>query len=402
MLLKTFMPDNVFSLEHIRHSFKQEMSELYWFSAIKNFGVGLLGIFVPIYVYVYFDGSVLFTAMFYAAQFLLQIIFLPIAAGLFYKIGLKRLISISHPFLALYLLFLSVAPQYGIVALIGAIISKVTYFVLFWPAYHIDFAKFIHKNKSGKEIGFVNIVISVMRTIAPLLGGYMIVIYGFAPLFVISSVFMIVSAFPLFMSSEVYERYTMDWRKAISYLFRKQNINSTTAFFFEGVESFIGLFLFPAFIMMTIGEINTIGWITSLTLVFATITTYIVGRSIDKRGENKLMVFGSVFHSMAWLLQLLITTPIQYMVFNSIFRLASTANRLPYMSVSYKKAHMKRHRIDEFIITREISVNAGRLSMALLVIIGASLGFNVFMVSFVIASISALLFRMVGTTVSRL
>ncbi len=394
-LLNTYMTQHHQFTENIHYSLRKEINELYLASAIKNFGLGLLGIFVPIYVYLYFGESIVLAVMFYAVQFALQIIFLPIAARLLGIFGLKKLMAISHPFLAAYLLFLTFAPEYGMVMVILAIISRVVYFVLFWPAYHIDFAKFVSNKKRGREVGFANIVVSLMRTISPFIGGLGIVMFGFAPVFVLSSFLMIVSSLPLFLSPEIYERYTLNGRKIFAYLFCRHNMRSTVAFFFEGIETMIGLFLFPIFIMITIGSIGTIGWVVSVSLLFATITTYVVGKNIDKNGEGSVMQIGSVMHAVGWLLRILISTPTNYVVYNSIFRLTETSNRLPYMSASYQKAHARRDGIDEFIITREVAVNAGRLFASLLVVAGFSVGISSFAPYFIIAGMSALLLRMV-------
>jgi len=332
------MPTHERDIQQIHYSLKQEINELYLAIAIKNFAIGLVGIFTVIYVYLYFDQSIPKTFIFYLIQFLGQALLVPLAAKLINRVGIKKLMSIGAPFLGFYLISLGLAQTYGFIFIIIAVITKITYLTLFWPSRHIDFAKFAHTDKRGRQIGLANIIITLVKIAAPVLGGLIIVYYGFMSLFVLAGILLIFSSLPLFFSSEVHETYTLSWRQSFKYLLKKKNRRVSLAFFLDGFEFSMAIFLFAIFIYIIIGKYETIGWVTSASLLVTLVFTYIIGWLTDRHGSKKLISYASVIHAFSWLMNSFIRTPFQYLVISSFYRLAETGNRLPFNTLFYKQA----------------------------------------------------------------
>ena len=387
------MPMHQRHIEQIHYSLHQEMNELYWSAAIKNFAIGLVGIFNVMYVFLYFNHSVPLTMTFYLVQFVGQVLLVPLAAR-WLKIGLKKMMAIGVPFLGIYLILLLLAKELGTVAIVLAVMAKIIYLVLFWPSRHVDFAKFSQKLKRGRQIGVRRIIVAIVKTMAPILGGFIIVKFGFTPAYIIAAILFVVSAVPLFFSSEVYEKFSWSYGKSFKKLFEKKNRKISLAFLFEGIEYAVGIFIFPIFIYLVIKNFETIGLITSLSLLLTIIFTYLIGWATDKKGSHKVINFSSIVHGFAWVITAFISTPLQYFIYSSFLRLSETANHLPFTALLYRKAKGLGHGIDEYIVFHEIAHNTGRIILALLVIIGFSLGLDNFLIYFTIAGVAAFLFRL--------
>jgi len=246
-------------VEQLHYSSRREIDELYVAITIKNFAIGLVGIFVPIYVYLLFGKSIPLAFLFYAITILGQVLLTPLAAKLFTKIGIKKMMAGSAPFLGFYLLFLILAKEQAMAYIILAGIAKIIYLPGYWPAYHVDFTKFSNPNKRGRQVGFVNILVALVKTIAPLIGGFFIVKFGFLPLFIVAAILIALSSIPLFFSPEVYGDHIYSWKKSFSNAFAKKNRKPFFSFFTMGVECFVGGFLFPIFIFIMIDKLDTIG-----------------------------------------------------------------------------------------------------------------------------------------------
>ena len=388
------MPSHERHIEQIQYSLKTEINELYWSIAIRNFSIALTIIFGPIYIYQLLGNSVPRAMFFYLAIFAGQALLVPLGAKLMGRIGLKKLMALSSPFLSLYFVFLVLAERGGVVYLALAAVSAIIVLITYWPARHVDFAKFATGRKRGRQIGVANILVAMGKMIAPLLGGIIIVNFGFSTVFIVAAILTLFSSIPLFFSREVYETYTLSWTQSFAKIFEKQNRRTSAAFFFEGIEYFVGIFLFPIFVFTIFNNIETIGWVTSLSLLAALIFTYVIGWLSDKRGDRKVIVFASVVHGFAWVINSFIRTPLQFVIYSSFFRLAETANHLPMISIFYERAKKKGHGIDEYIVFHEIAHNAGRVVMAIIVIVGFSLGFESWLFYFTLAGVGALFFRL--------
>lgn len=388
------MPSHERQIQQIQYSLEKEISELYWSIALRNFAIGLVSIFVPIYVFIYFNHSIVAVFIYYLSHYIGQVLIVPLAARTLGKLGIKKSMAFGNPFLGLYFLCLILAPKLGFFFIILAVICIITYLTFFWPARHIDFAKFVTRKKTGRQIGTANIIAALVGTIMPLIGGFLIFKFGFTFTFIISIILLFLSTIPLFFSPEVYEHYTLTWKQSFLKLLEKKNRGTSLAFFFEGIEYTVWLFLFPIFIFIVIGRIETIGLVTSVSLAVALVFTYLIGWVSDKKGDRKVISYASVVHFFVWLVNAFIATPLQYLIYATFLRLAETANHLPFVSLFYKKAKAQGHGIDEYIVFHEIAHNLGRALMALIIIIGFYQGITSFLFYFSLAAISALFFRL--------
>lgn len=381
-------------VEQLHYSSRREIDELYIAITIKNFAIGLVGIFVPIYVYLLFEKSIPLVFLFYAVTILGQVLLTPLTAKLFSKIGIKKMMAGSAPFLGFYLLFLVLAKEQALFYIIFAGIAKIIYLPGYWPAYHVDFTKFSNPNKRGRQVGFIHILVALVKTIAPLIGGFFIVKFGFMPLFIVAAILIALSSIPLFFSPEVYSDHIYSWKKSFSNAFAKKNRAHFTSFFTMGIECFVGGFLFPIFVFIMIDKLDTIGWVTSVSLFATLLFTYFMGWLSDKKSEEKIMVKSIPLHVLSWLSNALIVTPMQYFGFSTFRRLAETATHLPFLSLFYGRAENKKENLANYVILRELACNIGRVLIALIIAGGFFIGITSWWVYFGIAAAMPLFFKL--------
>lgn len=387
------MPFHHPHIEHIQYSLRREINEFYWATAIRNFGGGLLGIFVPIFVYLYFDKSITYTFLFYGIQYLGHGLLVSFTARLIKRVGVKKMMAIGNPLLAIYIIFLMLASDYGLSFMIMALAAKIVYLSIYWPAHHIDFAKFSEDKKRGRQIGTANIIIALVKTVAPFLGGYIIVQFGFPILFIIASTIIVLSSLPLFFSPEVYEEFTLSWKQSFRRMFAPKNRRTSLAFAARGIENIMAITVFPIFIYIMISDFETIGTITSLTLIIALLFTYLVGWLNDKRGSERVINIASIAHAFAWLINAFIRTPLQYFFFSSFLKFSQVANQIPFTSLFYGRAKGKGHGLDEYVIFYEVTNSlAGGLVISLMAL-GFAFGFDNWLAYFSLAALAALSYQ---------
>ena len=239
---------------------------------------------------------------------------------------------------------------------------------LFWVGYHVDFAKFSDKKKRGREVSISKIASSLFNVLGPLVGGIILVFFGFASLFVFASVLMIVGVVPLFFSKDIHNPIEFSLKE----LFKGQKIKDGLSFIGAGIESGLSQVMWPIFIFFLIlGEQYTsLGLVSSLSLFFSFLLTFAVGKFSDvKRGL--VLKIGAITNAIVWIFRAFVKTTLHVFVIDSFGGISKTLIGVPFEARSYDKAN--KSNIVRFIAYRETIINASRAVFFVVMIFVADL-----------------------------
>jgi len=337
----------------IFHFFRnRELNELYISISIRAFAVSLIGVFIPIYFYQ--QGYTFFSIfLFYAVWSLTHLLFSIPSAKISSKLGLKRSILLSIPFLILFFFFLYSLENFNwplpiLSILIGLSTS------LFWLSYHVDFAKFSNKKNRGKQVGFSKIIIAVFSVLGPIVGGIILTFVGFGILFIIVSVLLIGSVIPLFFSREIHESSSF----SLKGFFRGQKIKDILSYVGFGIEGKIGAVVWPLFIFIFIfsEKYISLGLVSSLTLGVALISVIFIGKFSDIY-RRKILKIGSVFNAIIWIVKSFIITPVQVFITDAFYGVSRVTMDVPFDAINYDKA--KEEERVKIILQREMYTHLG-------------------------------------------
>ncbi|MFH1597913.1 MAG: MFS transporter [Patescibacteria group bacterium] len=380
------MPQSLINYQ-IDYSLKREINELYLSSAIRKFGLGMITLFEPIYFYLYFNSiskTLIYLMILYAVYFFLA----PLGGKIFTKVGLKHSILISVPILLLYYFGLYNI-NWGLFMVFIVGLLDVVFKLFFWPAFHTDFAKFSKKEIRGTQISRLALVTTIGQVTGPLLGGLIIVKFGWPVLFIIVMVLLIVSTFPLFMSPDIHEVYSFTYKQAVSRLFTKKRWKRTLAFAAQGAESKVAIWIWPIFLYLLIPDFVKIGWLTTSILFITVFLVIFLGKQLDKGKRKVILRIGSILNSSGWLFKIFVTSIPQVFVADTYSRFAQRSLNIPFLTIFYDKAAKRGSYLDEYIIFREMSHALGSVVMfALTLWIYAITGTLIW--AFIIAAIGSL------------
>ena len=345
--------------QYLQYFLKRDVTKLYIAILIRNLALGLVSIFEGIYIYLYFQESIPLTLLYFAAMFGLYGVLAPVGGKVMTKFGVKKSILFSYPFYVSFyimLFFLNVSVVFVFLTIIAGALSM----MFFWPAFHTDFARFSSKEQRGRESGRINVAMLVPAIVAPLLGGFIITVFGFPVLFLLVTVVLFASAIPLFYSKERIEVYTDSYKGAWKRVLKKENFKMSVGFFSQGVEDGIHFLMWPLFLFTLAINFSQIGGIASFALIASSLFMLYAGRLSDTQERSWLLNIGSVWTSIAWILKYFVTTPFSAMLAQAIYRISRGAARVPFWTYFYEKAAEKGEEADEFIISHEMVVNIGR------------------------------------------
>ena len=388
------MPLFHFSLPNIQYFLKRNLTLLFLSLAIRTFATGMVVIFEPIYLYLFFDKSISLTLLFLGAAHGLYGLLAVYGGKAIAKFGLRNCIFVSHLLFFGYFLFLYLLP--GAPWLIAlALPLKALGMTFFWPAFHTDFVRFSQKKRKGLEVGKLQAVRIVPVIAAPLIGGWLVAEFGYPVLFVVVLITLLVSVLPLFLSKEKQENYTDSYEKAWLRVFKRENRSTSFALAAAGIEIGINRYIWPIFLAVLAISYLDIGGLSSFALAVSVLFALYLGRVADSSRRFNLLKIGSLLTSLAWVLKFFVRTPLDALLAQSLYKPFRTSALIPFSAIFYEKAAARKDDADEFIIYREIILNLSRFFFFLLLAV-----LFVFLpqinITFIFAALLSLAFVLLG------
>ena len=351
----------------IKFLFNRELSEMYISVALRDLALSMSGIFVPLYLLIDLDYSlnkVLLFFLFYGIAVTLSVI--P-AAKFTSRYGIKHGILMSMFGLIMYNISLVTLPYHDLFFMPAILSGFSTSF--YWINFHADFAKFSDKKNRGREVSIWFITAYTSILVGPILGSVIITYLGFITLFVIVSLIFMLSAVPLFLSSEVYEPVKF----SVSDIFKKSHLKETYFYITYGIRMMISQVVFPLYIFFLLTKYISLGAIASLTALGSMIVGYFVGKlSKDEKKEMTMFKYGSLFHSLGLFFMIFVKTFVQIAVVNVYLAMSFIFVDIPHHSMFYTKARRQKSMMG-YIVFREITIGIGRIVGVLLIMLTASL-----------------------------
>ncbi len=331
-----------------------ELNEIYATMSLRTLGLGLIGIFIPIFLYLN-HYSIRDFMLIYLIMYVTELVFEYVSAKKIRTIGPKHLIAFSIPITIAHFWILGTLPIYhwplwliGVVGGIGM--------ALYWQPYHYDFSLSKHRRKATREVSRVYILLALMSAMAPFLGGIIATQFGVGWLYLIVLLILGCSIFPLLKTSEpIVPKGDFDlhkiklkdiWRDIISYI--GNGWESTT------VASF-----WPLFVFLIVKNYQSVGFLTSLALVITVVTTYYVGKQADKRDRSKFIKTSGLASGLLNALQIFALTASHVMMLNLGRNLADSLGNAPYTSEYY--LHADERSRSEYLYVMESMIDIGRI-----------------------------------------
>ena len=177
-MLKTFLNGLNYSPSLLR---------LYYNRIFHLVGMGLLGLFVPIFLFEKFNYSYYLVILFYIGVNLLPLLTVPIGAMIMNKISLKYSMIVGTVCVIIHIILYYCYENYSWLGfLIILIIIFTGWRILYWIPFHTDFVKFSTKRQRGQQSSVFKLLSDVLGIIVPIAAGLILYYYNYSVLFIIS------------------------------------------------------------------------------------------------------------------------------------------------------------------------------------------------------------------------
>ncbi len=387
---------NFFLNRYLEHSLKHEITELYTSIAIRNFAFSMIIIFEPIYLYKLY-GSISIVLLYYAAAYTIYLFTVSFGAKAAAKYGFEHCIFYSVPFAILYFLSLSQVPSHGWL-IFFAILFFTGYKILFWPAYHTDFAHYSKLGYKGREMSILSLTSTIAMIAGPVIGGLILTKFGFEILFVIVSIISLISSVPLFVTKEKFEPHRFSYKKSWKRFLKPYNHykrKDSISYFGYG-EEFVAMVAWPIFIFLIIKEFYLMGIIMSIVIISISIISLYVGKLSDllnRKGKRKLLKYSTIILAISWLLRPFALNWLGILLVDILSKGSKNGILYPLRTFVYSGGENNKGFL-KYIIFYEMSLTAGKMFIAWIIFFISLYisGSNFWFVIFPLAGLWSLLF----------
>ncbi len=320
-----------------RHFWRQadfsEIAELYATRMLRSMAVGMISVFVAIYL-LRSGYSVAFILAYFCAYYLLRGVFVWPSAHVVARIGPKHSTLMSNLIYIPSLLALAVLPELGITALVIAGFFQAFSVSLYDISSNVNFSKVKVLDHEGKELGFLYTMTKVGTTLSPLLGGVAATLFGPQFTIMLAASIFIVAAAPLFFSPEPVPTHQVLKLKGLKLQHIGRNLVSQAG---AGVDFGASGPLWSLFIAIIVlsgsGQAiyAQVGALSSITLISAIIAARIFGLLIDKRRGGELLSLSVMLNSCLHLLRPFTTSVTGVASLNVANEVATTGYSMPFI-----------------------------------------------------------------------
>ncbi len=303
---------------------------------MQTFARALISIFVPIFllqagydvtaVLVYF---LLFNAFDVPLDFF--------ARWLIRRIGARAVMIIGSGCMLVYFLLLSFLTVGDWPLLVLIAFFAAAYDALYWVAQLFFFMESsTHKRNIGHDASSLFIVQQLAEVMAPAIGAGLIILLGEDVLLYVSVILVALSTIPLFRIKDVRDKprkaskpwtvFWTDWSVARDYV--------STGFY--GMHIGAELELFPIFLFLLIGNVQSVAAVAVLAAFATMLFTYFTGR-LKRSHRAQIIIAGSVIIAVLWVARVLINEYIFLYASVFVVGLSSVMISIPLVSTLFEK-----------------------------------------------------------------
>jgi len=363
---------SIFSKIQKIENLSPELKSLYLHKVMRDIAVGMISMFSVIFIFT-LGKSLEFVFWYYFAICFLFFLFLPLWAKIIRYFSMHKLMAFGNLFYILYVLslYLLAQKQFPLMTLIVfAVFFNILARATYWVPYNINLANFIDKHHRGRQLSFLNIVISLIGIVIPIFSAFIIAKFDFSVLYIISIAIFFVSFFPIFFIPKTREKYSFGYFETFKKIFSKKHLHTNLSYFADGFQDHIGSIMWPIFIFLILkGDFLNVGIVSAAVVLAVCILRYFIGEAVDLLNKKKMLKIGSFLHSIGWIFKTIASTGLHVFFIGVYHDFTRILFQTPLDVLTFEIAADEGHYIDEFTVMREMALNLGRAVVLLIGII---------------------------------
>lgn len=338
----------------MRELFQDRINRLTAYKALHGFSLGLVSIFIPIYVAQQgFDPfSVFLFLMVDVAAFTL--VAMPVGKIVSW-LGIESSLLISSILYVLVFVILQAASlNYALIYSVAFLIGLAKAF--HWIPVNTEFTAGSDESDRGRSYGKLEGLPKILSPLAPLIGAIVMSSLGFSFLVALSLLFAVFSVIPL--------TFAKDKGKPgfkTSGLLNTSNYDLWILYFLDGFATTAYVFIFPLFIYYIIGGALNVGSAKTFMAIGAGLFSIATGKISDRISHEKMLLAGSISSATVYLFIPGLQSRYWAFILSFTAGLTYTIYTVPLISIVADVAEGKN--LTGFFSVREVFQGSGKITV---------------------------------------
>lgn len=340
---------------------------LYFGRLLAAISTGLLGIFLPIFLYNIFDGNMNLVMLYYASSCFVYLLIVAFGAQFLNRFGFRKaLIIASFAAAAINISYYFTTKENMGTLIPLSLFFLIIYRMLFWIPYNVDFAIFTNGGRRGGQVGLLLSTITLLGVAGPMIAGYVIETWSIQILFFVAVAVYALGALPFAFVPRTNERFSWSYARSWRELFSKKNRGVVLASIANGAEDMIGTVIWPIFIFLLLkGDYFRVGALSSFIVGITVLMQYMFGHYLDKMGKkDNALKTGSILYAIGWVIKIFVATAFQVFVVGLYHKVTKVLTDTSFDTIFFEAAADQGHYVDEFTVLGEMAVQIGKIAAA--------------------------------------
>ncbi len=344
----------------------KELSEQYLSVLIRNFGVGLIRLFEPVYIYKVFGEQIKWVALYYMVVYAARFFFIPLAGKIVARFGFEKSMSVSLPLQIIYLYLLTLITTHHYLVFVVPFLMA-TSLSIYWVAYHTNFAHYGDDEVRGGQYSGLNLINDIFAILSPIIGGLILHFFGFQVLFIVASVAIMLSCVPMLSTKEKFAPSKFSYFRAFKRLmtsYKTYKHNYFLAYLGYGVDVISKTFWLIFMAIMLKDNFSLMGVLNgAIALLIAAYSVYI-GHAYDKCSfdRNKSSYFSAlIIYAVSWPLRIFAIGWWQILLIKVVTGLSGRGLDMGIVPAMYRRAGIYGNL--KYVVFFSQSMNLGRISL---------------------------------------
>lgn len=343
---------------------RQGFLGLYFGRVVMAISGGLLGVFLPIFLYNILDGNIPLVMAYYAVPTIIYFFLVAFGAQFLNRFGFRKaLILATLASAGINAVYYFTTKENALILLPISMALLIIFRVFYWMPYHVDFAIFTDTKKRGGQIGLLLSTVTLLGVVGPMVAGYIIEISSMQVLFFIAVIAFIVGTIPYAIVPRTNERFSWSYRRTWNELFAKKNRAVVWGSIAAGAEDIIGIAIWPIFIFLLLdGDYFKVGALSSVIVGVTVLFQYMFGHYLDRIGKKHMMLkTGSILYALGWVVKIFVLTAFHVFIVGLYHKITKVITDTSYDAIFYDLAADQGHYVDEFTVLSEMALQIGKL-----------------------------------------
>lgn len=346
------------------HQLSRTAKELFASVGILGFAISAATLFEPIYLYTLgysFSQIVFYNVISYGLYLLL----LPLGAKFVLRYGYELGIALGSSILIFYYLAVFSILQFPVLFFIAPVLLTL-HKIFYWMGYHGDFARSSNRSETGRDLGEISFIVSIVTIFGPVAGGAVASVFSLRLLFLLVAILILVSNIPLFRVRVHEKEKTIPYAGALQLLKEPLHRHRFFASFGYG-EDFIAVVFLPIFIYTVVQKAVQVGIIVTFSSLLTAIALLYIGKLTDDKNPNVILRFGVAAKVLLWLALLPVRTAFQYFFVDAGYRIARGATEYPLLTETYNAA--RESDVMKVVVLYETGLIIGKLIAMIMLLV---------------------------------